>query len=236
MSDQITTRLDAIFKVFEEWVHSVGPISLSYAAPSGTANGPHVSIFLLDVLNAPNPGTRTGDRAPPFQVLLRYLVSVVTDDPLESQRLLCNLLFRAQEHAEFEAELSAVSVEFWRAFNVPPRPAFLLRVPLRLEREQETAPRVRQVPELRHRRLRPLRGVVMGPGDIPVVDARVELPSARLATQTDSRGRFFFGGVPSESGMTAFRVQAKSQEWVANLELPKREEDALIIQFKPLEV
>jgi len=235
MSDQIKTRFDAILKGIEEWVRSVEPMNLSFAAPIPAAER-HVSLFLLDVISAPNMGAGSGDRTPPFQVLLRYLVSVVTDDPIESQRLLCALIFSAQARSEFEVELSSVSVDLWRAFDVSPRPAFLLRVPLRLEREEISVPRVRQAPELRHRRLRRLQGVVMGPGDLPVVDARVELPAARLVTQTDSRGRFFFAGVPSESRATAFRVQAKSRELVGNLELPEREEDSLIIQFNPLEV
>lgn len=236
MSDQIKTRLDAILKGFEEWVHAVGPISVSYAAPTRTAAGPHVNLFLLDVLNAPNPGPRLGDRNPPFQVLLRYLASVVTDDPIESQRLLCDLLYRATEHSEFEVDLSPLPFDLWSAFDVPPRPAFLIRVPLRLFREAASAPRVLRPPELRHRSIRTLRGMVMGPADQPIADARVEIPAARLATQTDSRGRFFFGGVPSGLGATAFRVQARSRDSVTSLELPEREEDALIIPFNPLEV
>lgn len=236
MSDQIKTRFDAILKAFEAWVRSVGPVNLSFAAPIGAATQTHVNLFLLDVISAPAISSGAGERTPPFQVLLRYLVSVAVDDPIESQRLLCALIFSAQERPEFELEFSSVSVDIWRAFDVPPRPAFFLRVPLRFDREAISVPRVRQPPELRHPRLRPLRGVVIGPGDLPVVAARVELPGAGRVTQTDSRGRFFFGGVPSESHETVFRVQAKSQELVTNLELPKSDEDALIIQFNPLEV
>jgi hypothetical protein len=236
MSDQINLRFDAILNAFEAWVRQLGPIKLSFAAPVRTAAEKHVNLFLIDISSAPVASAGFGERTSPFQVLLRYLVSVVTDDPIESQRLLCALIFSAQERSEFEVEFSPVSIDLWKAFDVPPRPAFFLRVPLRLDREAEAVPRVRQLPELRHPKLRPLRGVVLGPGDLPVVSARVELPAARLVTRTDTKGRFFFSGVPSESRTTAFRVQAKAQELVTELELPKRDQDTLIIQFNPLEV
>jgi hypothetical protein len=237
MSDQIKARLDAILESLEGWVHAAGCPAVVYAVPSSAVeSGTQVNVLLLDVVNAPTPAGRSMERTPPFQIVLRYLVSVTSADPIEAQRLLCSLLFRATEHSEFEAELAVIPFELWRSFNVPPRPSFVLRVPLRLARDSDATPRVRQPPEVRHLKLRPLRGIVMGPGNLPVGDARVELPSARLATQTDPRGRFFFAGVPAEPATAAFRVRARSAELVADFELPKGEEDALIIQFKPLEV
>jgi hypothetical protein len=56
-------------------------------------------------------------------------------------------------------------------------------------------------------------GVVVGPGNVSIADAMVELPSLALATRTDPRGRFRFSAVPAGSAVLQIRVRAKAQEF-----------------------
>ena len=83
--------------------------------------------------------------------------------------------------------------------------------------------------------MRSLRGLVAGPDDLPIPNARVELPSIQLATSTDTKGRFLFSAVPVEPRTKQFRIQAKSWERLIALELPKREDELLTIYFDVLE-
>ncbi|MGZ6682465.1 MAG: hypothetical protein ACXVFK_19875, partial [Solirubrobacteraceae bacterium] len=62
----------------------------------------------------------------------------------------------------------------------------------------EPAPPVRAPLVLRGAGLRRLGGIVLGPGDVPVADAFVELPLLGLATRSDRRGRFTFAAVPTD--------------------------------------
>ena len=58
-----------------------------------------------------------------------------------------------------------------------------------------------------------LQGQILGPGDIPLVNARVELPGLRHTTYTDMEGRFSFATVPETSGSRVLRVAAKGREF-----------------------
>jgi hypothetical protein len=71
------------------------------------------------------------------------------------------------EHPEFKMELDPLPAPFWSALDVVPRPACMLRVPLRRERREPKVGRVRRPAEVRYSPVTPLVGFVMGPGDLP---------------------------------------------------------------------
>lgn len=58
-----------------------------------------------------------------------------------------------------------------------------------------------------------MEGVVLGPGDVPVSDAFVEIPSLALTTRSDTRGRFRFAAVPTSPAKQQLRVRAKAREF-----------------------
>ena len=58
-----------------------------------------------------------------------------------------------------------------------------------------------------------MEGVVLGPGDVPISDAFVEIPSLALTTRSDGRGRFRFAAIPTAPAKQQLRVRAKAREF-----------------------
>jgi hypothetical protein len=221
--------IEQIDRQLAEWLAAVldGP-EVELSPPAEGGEGSAVSLYLMDLRNA--PPTRGGSR-PPLQVVLRYLVTARAQDVEEAHRLLGTLVFAAMEAPEMELELDPLPVELWRAFGIRPQPAFVLRVPLRRERPVPAVPRVRQPLVLRTEPITSLGGTVVGPGDLPIAGARVELPAFARSTRTDRRGRFAFAGVPA-SGTRTVRVSAKGREIsVAAV----TDDGPLLIRLQPME-
>jgi hypothetical protein len=80
--------------------------------------------------------------------------------------------------------------------------------------------------------LQPLVGRVMGPGDIAIMGARVELPALNLSTATDFRGRFQFAAVPSDPPIKLLRLNAKGQTFTVHVE---KLDEPMIIRVKESE-
>lgn len=220
--------IERIDRRLAEWAAAVleGPrIELSPPGEGGDGSG--ISLYLMDLRHA--PAARGGER-PPRQVVLRYLVTAWADEPTEAHRLLGELAFAAME-ADLEVELDPLPLELWRAFGVLPRPAFVLRMPLRRERPKPAVPRVRQPLVLRAEPTASLSGAVIGPGEMPIAGARVELPAIARSTHTDHRGRFAFAAVPA-SGTRTVRVTAKGREISV---AAGAEEGPLLIRLQPTE-
>jgi hypothetical protein len=140
--------------------------------------------------------------------LLRYLITTWGPDVLQAHRRLGDLIMAALEHGEFEVEADPVPPATWQALGLAPRPAFVLRAPVRRERPPLRVQSVREV-VLEHEALASLEGRVMGPGDAAIPNARVEVPSLSLVTWTDDDGRFRFAGVPAGDRVRSLRVSAK---------------------------
>jgi hypothetical protein len=85
---------------------------------------------------------------------------------------------------------------------------------------------IKQVP------LRTFEGQIVGPENIPIMNARVELPSLDLFTSTDSKGRFRFSRVPAATGARLLRVRAKGQEFSINTEQAGSDKEPLVIQLQ----
>jgi hypothetical protein len=81
--------------------------------------------------------------------------------------------------------------------------------------------------------LRSLAGVVVGPGDVPVAAARVEIPSAGKWMETDSQGRFLFPGLPAEPPRMLVRVRARGRQMDAEIAGPA-EGEPVVVHFDQL--
>lgn len=190
----------------KDWVGSVIPgVELSLEAPGTKKTGRGVGLYLLELVQSPPPST---SKRPPLQVVLRYLVTAWSDKPEDAHQMLVELMFAAMENMDFQVELEPIPLAVWSAFGVPPRPSFLVRVPLRQERPLPPTKLVREPLKIQMSPAVGFHGLVLGPGDIPLSDCRVELPALNLSTRTDFRGRFHFPSVPS-AGSKQFLVKAK---------------------------
>ena len=217
----------------KEWAAAVDAgAAVSLAPPTDGLPGRGVSLYLMEL--ASEPPARGGGR-PPLQLGLRYLVTTWAEAPEEAHRLLGQLAFAAMEEVEFQVELEPVPAAAWAALGAAPRPSFVLRVPLRQERPVPTAKPVRQPLVVQPATLAGLHGLVLGPGDAPLVDVRVELPAFGLRSRTDIAGRFGFPGVPEEPRAKQLRLTAKGRALSVTAAGPTTAEAPLVIRFDPPE-
>jgi hypothetical protein len=222
MIEQIDRRL-------KEWAENTLNISgFSLKPPGDTPSGQGVSFYLLELIEAPPP--RSVKRAP-LQLSLCYLVTTWAEEPEEAHRLLGELAFAAMGSAEYEAEFKPVPAALWAALGVVPRPSFVLRVPCRRERPEPVVKRVHLPVVVKAMPMAGLQGVVLGPGDVPLVGATVELPALNLSTQADAKGRFRFAAVPGPSSTNRLRVRARGRELSVVVEDAVPEAEPLVIRF-----
>lgn len=228
--------IDDVDRKLREWVSEVtAGVEAVLTEPSFPAAGTSViSLYLCEILESPPP--RTTSR-PPLQVNLRYLITSWSPDPEEAHRRLGQLLFAAMDNREFQVDLTPVSPAVWAGFGIPPRPSFGLLVPFRQTRHQPLAKPVLQPLVVQQSPVRPLRGRVLGPGEIPLMGARVELPGIGKYTRTDARGFFSFAQVPTDPAPAQIEVKARGRQMRVDLSPAwSDEERPLLIRFQLTEV
>ena len=227
MIDQVDRRL-------KDWIASIqANVDVSLAVPGKAGKGRSVGLYLFDLIQSPPP---RGTKRPPLQLALRYLVTVDDDRPEEAHRLLGELIFAAMGDPDLEVEPEPVPLGLWSAFGVSPRPAFVLRAPLRVEREQPRAKRVQVPIVVNTTAMSPLDGLVLGPGEMPIAGALVEVPSLQLFTHTDFKGRFHFAAVPAVPLGVLLRVKAKGSEvTVPSGGRERRDGGPVVVRFDRME-
>lgn len=199
--------IDAIDSRLRDWVSSiVDGTATTFLAPCRDRKTAGVCLYLMELREKRSPSTLA---RPPLQIVLRYLVTAEAEDPLEAHRVLGDLAFAAMEHPDFQVALEPPGAATWAAFGVPPRPAFLLDVPLVKERKQPVA-RLVEEPVVTVAPLSTLEGVVVGPRRTPIASARVEIPTLRRSTTTDYKGQFHFSALPGDRSVELI-VHAKGK-------------------------
>ncbi|MCU1329295.1 MAG: hypothetical protein JWN34_4665 [Bryobacterales bacterium] len=194
----------------QEWARRTLPgISISLKEPEGQCQEPGIALYLLDL--ASNPPLR-GARRPPLQMTLRYLITAWADEITEAHDWLFSLFSSASDLSEFEIEAGPVPLTLWRCFGISPRPAFILKVPLRQPRVEPVARMVTQPMVVSPKAMTSMEGTVVGPGQVPLTGAVVELPALSLFANTDHKGRFRFSSVPAQPEALNLKVRAKGRE------------------------
>lgn len=192
------------------WVDDVLPgATVTLDGPSAAATA-DVGLHLFELADLP---AARGEGRPPLQVQLGYLVTTGGADVSGAHERLGSLLFAALRHSDYDVRFPGDMAAYWAAANVPPQPSFVLAVPLRQEVDADAAPPVTSALRVESVGAQAFHGVVMGPGDVSIADALVEVPSLALATRTDPRGHFRFSAVPAGSTALQVRVRAKAQEF-----------------------
>jgi hypothetical protein len=211
-----------------EWARKIVPdVPVAIAPPPAADSGAGVRIHLLSI--HPVPAVR-GAKLPPLELVLRYLFTTVADDDGDAHRWLGALAFGAMEVAEWQIGREPLPIDTWRAFGVAPRPAFVVSVPVRLERPEKEVPLVRKPPVVRSSPIAALSGVVLGPAEVPIPGATVEVAALGLFARTDDDGAFRFPTVPATSAVSLV-VRAKRHSRTVRA----RPGDAVRIRFDDLE-
>jgi hypothetical protein len=226
MIDQVDSQL-------RDWVGGLvdKSVEVSFGPPNNAGAGSGVSVYLVELVSAP---PLRGELRTPVQLALRYLVSTWGEKPDDQHRLLGQLALAAMTNPDFEVELRPLPAEAWAAFPAVPRPSFYLKLPLRLARPEPESKPVRQPLVVKGTHLMSVLGRVVGPGDVPVAGARVDMPTADLSTETDHSGRFALAGVPSDPPKKVIRVRARRREMLVEVQ-PTLGGDPLLIRFDGLE-
>ncbi len=201
--------IDVVDRKLKDWVADVtDSADIFFDLPGDSANKSGINLYLVDVLQTPP----THGPHPATQVVLRYLVTVWDQRPGESHRLLGELVFAALDNPELEVEREPISLTLWTALRVAPRPAFLLRVILRRERQLTDAPLVRRPLDVQNAPLGEVHGVVLGPDDIPIAAARIDVPALQVGASSDKSGRFHLTAPRSVGRPMMLRVNAKGKQ------------------------
>lgn len=224
--------IHAIDQELSQWVATVWEdCDFSLDAPS-EGEQPAINIYLMDLL----PASRsTQGRRMPLQVNLRYLVSVADATIAQAHEALGQLVFAAMENDRFEVELGPVPAQLWRSFNVPPRPAFWLRVPMIMQRPEPVIGLITQPVRVGVEHARALRGVVTNQNAKLLPGVLVELPELQVSTRTDRRGRFEFGALPAEPVSKALRLSFKGISQTLAVEHRVDDIQTCIFQFSRAE-
>lgn len=224
--------LDLTDERLSKWIGTaVGNVNVSLALPTESPAGEGVSLYLLSFANCPPP--RTSER-PPLQILLRYLVTAWAATQQKSHQLLGDLAFAAMATAEFTVDLDPQPPDMWLALKLTPRPAFILSLPVRQERQKARVEYVRSALIVKAEPMTQLVGRVVGPGELPIAGARVEIPSLQLFNYTDANGQFRFLGLPGASAKRELRVMAKGRQFDVTVDSPSDTTRPVVIQFDPM--
>ncbi len=168
-----------------------------------------INLYLWQI--APEPPQRT-TRTTLFRLRLRYLLWVSARDAMQAFRWLDRLIFQAMMQTDIDVDDAALSASDWQAFGIQPQPCVALV--MRIQRPQYAAqPIVTQVPAVDFRGIKVLSGQVVGPGDVPLANATIDVQSMDMSTTTDSSGRFHFRVIGGETSYT-LRCRARGREMV----------------------
>ena len=227
--------IDRVDEGLLKWAKSVAgsAVTVSLAAPaSGTAQS--ISLYLLEIID--DPDRHTGDSRP-YQPVLRYLVTTTAGEPQQAHRLLSDLLDAAMQATAYEVDLTPAPSQFWAGFNLAPRPAFFLRVPLP-EREpgKPGKPVLQSEPDLDSGvPVVPLYGLLLGPNDVPLMNARIELPNLFRSVYTDSNGGFVLHGVPAAPKEKTLLIKARKREKTIVVQQTGHPDHPVVIRFNLFE-
>lgn len=186
-----------------------GPAAQAGRAPRG------INLHLLSVAPSERAPARL-ERRTELRLALRYLATSWAEVRADADALLCALAIRLlgrgadgpDGRSEVVVETAPPPLEVLAALGVPPRPA--LSISLSLDHVEIAAARPRVVqPVVRSGPAAALRGRLLGPGEVPIAAAQVELPSLGRSAETDPAGYFQIVGVPAELQDRVVRVRAR---------------------------
>lgn len=203
--------VEAERRLADQWIRSaLGPdvqVVVGTIADAPPSSGTSVTLTLLHMAPAPRPRTTAGIQ--PLLLRARYLVTIAAPDRAAERQALAELAFAAGPSAEVELEATAPGPELWQSLGVRARAALFVSVLLQRERRRPAVPRVRQPLVTQWSPQRPLSGVVVGPGDVPIAGALIEVEGLPQSTYSNHRGEFAFRSVPGAEPLPTLVVRAK---------------------------
>lgn len=219
-------------RLTDHWIRpALGPdVQIVVGPPndSAPADGTSVTLTLMDI--APAPPARTTDGVPPLKLRARYLVTVAAKNAMSARQALADLAFSAGPAEDVELQATAPGPELWQSLGVRARPAVVVSVLFQRERQTRPVPRVREPLITRWSPSRALVGVVLGPGNVPIAGALVEVEGVEQSTYSNHRGEFAFRSVPGSEPAPALVVRAKGTRVRVRVEGQASESAPIVIR------
>jgi hypothetical protein len=191
-------------------------------APQAGRKQQGINLHLLGIAphaEATTRGEHRSERRIEAQIVLRYLVTSWADQAEAADALLCALAFhllgRGAGGPDGRSEITVEAtppLEVLTALGLPPRPALMMGLPLVHVEVAEPARRVAHPPIVRTEVAATLWGLLLGPDDLPIAGAQVELPAFGRIAETDPAGQFRITGVPANPADRTIRVRARGVE------------------------
>lgn len=204
---------DDVTREIVAWVQeSLPDLPVRVLASDDVERRPEITVQLANI--APLPGPRS-DRAP-FVLAIDYLISVRSDDPFAAHRAVGELLFAALRRPDFEIRQGLAITAATERQDNHVLPGVLIRAKLARDRVFDQAPLVRRPPVVEVEGVVPLEGIVLGPNDIPVPDAAVEIIALGASVLTDGQGRFRFAAAPGGAKPVKLSARKRAAQAYAN--------------------
>jgi hypothetical protein len=221
--------IEQIDKELIDWIKKVLSfanvnVQLNPPESAGTERG--VGLYFMEARSL--PVARTAD-LPPLRFQARYLVTVQAPEVEERHHLFEELTFAALADRPDETKLDPLPAALWTALGIRPQPALILEIPVWRERPQPELKLVREPLVLHAAPITDLHGMVVGPGDIPISGAWVEMPDVGRLEQTNARGYFCFHTVPAGPGEMHLTVRVKGRQMQAVIKQATSAEEPAII-------
>lgn len=194
------------------WIRpAAGDVAVSFgplqAEPllQGTAG---IHLTFLGV--SPATQARVSSRQPQSLLMFaRYLVTTTAASQGEADRLIVALTFAAVERGVPELERDGALPELWLGLRAATRPALIVRVGLERPRQMKRVPLVRYPLVTEWTDGRSVAGRIVGPDQVPIAGARIEVVHTALYAYSDHRGEFAIAGVPAGPPLPTLVVTAK---------------------------
>ncbi|SES63798.1 Protein of unknown function [Nitrosomonas marina] len=204
--------IDEIDRRLKEWITMVidGQLAITFEHPGTERNQPTVSVYLYDMeYSTPNSTTREI----PFQISLSYLLTVQSDDQVESHKYLGKILYAAKSQSDMEVGFPALPAQFWQAIGIAPLPHFSLQIPLMITRETEHIPTIKAQPHIGISSVTQITGVVVGPSDQPIPGAKIMLPHSKTVAYTNNKGLFSIAADANLQRAFNCKIDAKGKQF-----------------------
>lgn len=182
----------------------VTPVSVAHPALADA-----IEIRLLAMRPKPEPrGWQPLD-----MLSLDYLVAVRLADPLAEHRVTADLMFALNEDPDFTLVDETASAAC-QALALPVSAGLIVRGTIARGRPAEDVPLVRHPLTAKLGDLAVVRGRILGPGAIPIANAKVQLIGLDTVARTGPDGQFRLVAPPLPTN-TKLRVRAQARGFAA---------------------
>ncbi len=213
-------------RLVSDWIRTAaGDVAVSFGPLGAEPLLEGATRILLTFLGiSPATQARSLSRQPQSLLMFaRYLVTVTGSSRSVADRLIVALGFAALDRGSPELERDGAGPDLWLALRVAARPALVVREALERPRVKKRVPLVRQPVVTEYALSRRVAGRIVGPGNIPIAGARIEVASAGLTTYSDHRGDFTLVGVPTGPPDPTLSIAAKGVRLTVQAEASSNE-------------